>query len=269
MAEKKKAVVVIPFYKNTLNDFERIALLQCFKVLGDHEIVAIKPFGLNLPGDVKIYSFSQVVEFDDDYFKSVQGYNRLMLDSIFYKAFLAYEYMLIYQLDAFVFKDELLYWCSQGIDYVGAPWMRAKDYPNFIKAEVSKVLQYFARRYNVKKRGLPSKKQFDDSVGNGGFSLRRVERFYNICIDYKDKIAEYNSMPTHHYNEDVFWGLELNRKRKVLNIPGYKQALRFAIELAPERSLKINNDVLPFGCHAWDLDLNFWRPIFKQYGYVI
>ncbi len=43
-----------------------------------------------------------------------------MMDNTFYKQFLNYEYILIYQLDAFVFKDELNY-CSQGIDYVGAP----------------------------------------------------------------------------------------------------------------------------------------------------
>jgi len=269
MNEANKVAIIIPLYKDQISAYESIALQQCFKILSNYPVIVIKPESLILPASITQYPFFNTVSFNDEYFKDIQGYNRLMLDSVFYEQFLNYEYILIHQLDAFVFKDELNYWCSQGIDYVGAPWMRVKEYPNFIKAGVSKGLQYFARRYNIKKHGLPSKKQFDNNVGNGGFSLRRVKVFYDICISYRDKIAEYNDKTTHHYNEDVFWGIELNRKHKVLNIPGYKQALRFAIELAPERSFKINNNVLPFGCHAWDLNVDFWRPIFKQYGYII
>ena len=51
----------------------------------------------------------------------------------------------------------------------------------------------------------------------------------------------------HHYNEDAFWSIEVNRKKVVLNIPDYKVALKFAFELAPERAYKINNNQLPFG----------------------
>lgn len=31
--------------------------------------------------------------------------------------------MLVYQLDAYAFKDELFFWASLGYDYIGAPWM--------------------------------------------------------------------------------------------------------------------------------------------------
>jgi len=269
MGEGNKAAVIIPFYKNQHSAYEKMALQQCFKILSGHHIIAVKPYNLNLPAEVTQYPFSKMVSFDDDYFKDIQGYNRLMLSDKFYGEFLAYEYMLIYQLDAFVFEDELDFWCSRGIDYVGAPWIRAKDYPNVIKAVVSCGLQYLAKRYNIKKHGLPSKKQFDNTVGNGGFSLRKVRRFYDVCIEYREVIEQYNALNTHHYNEDAFWSIELNRKQKVIKIPGYKQALQFAFELAPARALKINQQQLPFGCHAWDLNIDFWRPIFKQYGYII
>ena len=36
--------------------------------------------------------------------------------------------MLIYQLDAFVFQDDLAYWCQQNYDYIGAPWLRDRDF---------------------------------------------------------------------------------------------------------------------------------------------
>jgi hypothetical protein len=34
----------------------------------------------------------------------------------FYERFVAYDYMLIYQLDAYVFKDELDDWSAKGYD---------------------------------------------------------------------------------------------------------------------------------------------------------
>jgi len=270
MTESKQVAVVIPFYKPTLTDYEKISLQQCHKTLANYPIIAIKPQSLTLPTDATAYPFYNTISFNDEYFKSIQGYNKLMLSAEFYEAFIQYEYILIYQLDAFVFKDELSFWCTQGFDYIGAPWLRKKEYPNVFKKLTSIGLQYFARRYDIKRHGgLPSKKQLDDNVGNGGFSLRRVKLFRDLCLQYPEKIVDYNSRYTHHYNEDIFWSIELNRKRKVLNIPGYKKALQFAFELESERAFRINNNQLPFGCHAWDLNIDYWRPVFKELGYTI
>lgn len=44
-----------------------------------------------------------------------------MLEADFYRRFGKYKYMLIYQLDAFVFSDKLLDFCEMGYDYIGAP----------------------------------------------------------------------------------------------------------------------------------------------------
>ena len=264
-----KIAVVIPFYKQHLTKYEKIALTQCFKILPKYPIFAIQPQHLTLPGEVNNYSLTKSICFANDFFVNIAGYNRLMLDAHFYKEFLDYDYILIYQLDAFVFKDDLEYWCNNGLDYIGAPWLRSKDYPNILKAAVSSGLQFLARRYDIKKHGLPSKKQFDNNVGNGGFSLRRVKAFYDICIVNREKIAAYNNRPTHHYNEDAFWGIEVNRKKKILNIPDYKTALKFAFELAPARAYRLNDQQLPLGCHAWDKHIDFWRPIFKEQGYEI
>lgn len=40
------------------------------------------------------------------------------------------------------------------------------------------------------------------------------------------------------YNEDIFWSLEVNRKKERLKIPDWKEALRF-------RSIKILRNVTP------------------------
>ena len=33
----------------------------------------------------------------------------------------------------------------------------------------------------------------------------------------------------------------------------------FSFEMCPEKLYDLNNMKLPFGCHAWELNLNFWR----------
>ncbi|GAA4334367.1 hypothetical protein GCM10023149_41690 [Mucilaginibacter gynuensis] len=265
----KEAVIIIPFYKTTLTAYENIALDRCFKTLSRHNIIAIKPRSLTMPAETGQYTFTGVVSFDDDFFVNIQGYNRLMMSEVFYGAFLDYKYILIHQLDVFVFKDELQEWCSQNWDYIGAPWIRSYIYPDFVKKLKCQLLIYYHKRVNTQVNGVPIDEQFYYQVGNGGFSLRNTHKFYDLCQKLQPQIALYNSHTEHQYNEDAFWSLEVNRKKKRLKIPGYKRALKFSIEFQPERAMDINNNVLPFGCHAWDLYIDFWKPIIEQYGYKL
>ena len=269
MNENFKVVVIIPFYRDTISAYEQIAIDQCETVLSNYPIIAIKPESLVLPAATEKYAFSKTVSFDDKYFKGIKGYNSLMLSDLFYRKFLDYDYILIYQLDAFVFKDELDFWCRQGYDYIGAPWIRNKIYPNIVKELASRFLFKVHTRFDLKKNGLPTKKQFDNKVGNGGFSLRRVKKFYEISIKMRGGIEKYLQRDEHEYNEDAFWSIEVNRSKKRLKIPSYIVGLKFSMEIFPYRAFNINNEQLPFGCHAWDIHLDFWRPVFKQYGYNI
>ena len=122
-----KAVVLIPIYKTNLNNNENRSLEQCFRILSPkHKIIFFASENLQtsfyeefcLKNNITF----EVERFEDKYFEDVRGYNALMKNENFYKRFLNYDYMLIYQLDAYVFKDELLYWCDKGYDYIGAPW---------------------------------------------------------------------------------------------------------------------------------------------------
>ncbi|RYD89321.1 MAG: hypothetical protein EOP54_25805, partial [Sphingobacteriales bacterium] len=178
---KLNCAVVIPFYKPGLSPNEMVSLQQCFKVLANHPIIAIKPEGLVLPTDTDAFKFKDVISFDNSFFKGIAGYNRLMLSAELYGAFLNYDYILIHQLDAFVFSDDLKEWCGKDIDYVGAPWIaprRTRNKLPFLKAS----LRYYLYRYvKLKKTGLSHFNQLENRVGNGGFSLRRVKKFYNLC----------------------------------------------------------------------------------------
>jgi hypothetical protein len=265
----KKVAIIIPFYRNTVSDYEKIALHQCERILPAYPKIAVKPKSLTLPNQANTVRFSDIVSFDDDFFKGLAGYNRLMLSSQFYDEFLDYEYILIYQMDCFVFKDELTYWCKQDLDYIGAPWIRKTYHKNFIGLLFFKTKRFFSSRFNLQDNDVPNKYQLENKVGNGGFSLRRVKKFYNLCIVMKPVIEFYLSQKIHQYNEDVFWSIEVNRQKRVLNIPSCAIGLKFAFEVPPEKANRLNEQNLPFGCHDWDKYADFWRPVFKQYDYVI
>ena len=265
----KKVAVIIPFYKNTLSAYEIIALQQCELVLSAYPKIAIKPAGLTLPAGSETISFEDVVNFKNHFFEGITGYNHLMLSSDFYKTFLDYEYILIYQLDAFVFKNELEYWCNQDLDYIGAPWIRKKNDKSILKKVQIKLQSSLYTYFNIQQNGLPSRKQFFNKVGNGGLSLRRVKKFYGLTISMQSSINFYLSQTAFQYNEDSFWSIEVNRKEKVLNIPTWETGLKFAFETYPEKAYFLNKQILPFGCHDWDKYSDFWRPIFKLYDYNI
>jgi len=255
----EKVAVVIPMYKNELSDYETVSLNQCLTVLHKHPIIVIKPRSLTLTV-LDGYEGILYMDFDDAYFENIRAYNRLMLWRGFYGRFFTYEYILIYQLDAFVFNDRLLEWCKAGYDYIGAPWLRPRPYIDFVKAVKSKLKIYIHTRFNFRQRGtdLPTDIQFENKVGNGGMSLRKVRTFYHALNKYRLSTIPYLYRPEHYFNEDVWWSVELNRKKNVLKIPHYKTAALFSIENEPQRAFELTGRQLPFGCHAWDKHINFW-----------
>ncbi len=252
-----------------MSPLEEISIRQCLKVLSSHKIIAVKPQNISL--SEYDFDFHEVISFDNDFFQNIEGYNKLMLSSIFYEKFLQYKFILIYQPDAFVFRDDLLYWCNQGYDYIGAPWLRHAAYPDIIKKIKNETLNFFHIKKNIKQPNtdLPTDIQFENRVGNGGFSLRNTKKFYDICIEERHTIELYNSKAEHYFNEDVFWAIEVNRKTRRLKIPGYKQAVHFAIENCCTHAFELTAGKLPFGCHAWDRNLDFWEPLFEQAGVTI
>ena len=265
--------VVLPVYKPQLTDYERISLTQCVRVLGHYPLWLAAPHSLDISAYRAIAPTIQVRTFDESYFTDVQGYNRLMLSEEFYQAFSDQEYILIYQLDAFVFQDDLAYWCSQNYDYIGAPWLRDRDFTGVVDQLDFTIRKSVATWLNLKKPDGITPREITslNTVGNGGFSLRRISAMLRWQKTFGQKIAEYERISMHQYHEDAFWSIEVNRYWPRLRIPNYRKALYFSIEFFPQWAVEhYNNGQLPFGCHAWNIHgTDYWRPIFARYGYQI
>jgi len=250
--------VVIPIYKPIPDKNELISFNQCLNVLSKHPI-CILTFRLL---DISYYEAIlnnetvnyQIVFFDNSFFESVDGYNRLLLSLDFYKRFIDYKYMLIYQLDAYVFRDELEYWCGQGYDYIGAPWFEGWH------------------------EALPNAPII--GVGNGGFSLRRIKSIIRLLkvadlyisindflkknklfgINIPKRIINYFDIVRPESQNEDFYIFNLSTHFKWFIIAPTSDACKFSFDVNPETLYKENDNNLPFGCHAWQrYGLEFWN----------
>ena len=164
---------------------------RCISVLGTHPIVIVKPESLRLDALLDRHPSLLSENFADEFFADPKGYNRLMLSRGFYDRFAAYEYMLIHQLDAFVFSDQLMDWCSRGYDYIGAPWLPPGQVPGWFGQTLIAVRRKCHRFLNKKRRSKEpgTRPQFTYSAGNGGFSLRRVAAMRRVLAELDQRAS--------------------------------------------------------------------------------
>jgi Protein of unknown function (DUF5672) len=268
--------ILIIIHKEQPSEFEKISILQCAKILNKRDIYFICPEGFN--GEIyRSLAPSAVFHFiDPKWQKNYSMFNRMKVLPFIYERFRQYKYVLFYEPDAFVFEDVLDYWCSKNLDYMGAPW-----FENFDNKEGQGEFL---------------------GVGNGGFSLRKIESHLKalktfawlvnprenwkfrmktgpkgltwfkhaggFLLDYVIRNNSYKWLNKYQGHEDQFWGLSLSKKFEWFKVPDYKTAAAFAFEMQPHRLYILNNNQLPFGCHAWwKYDLDFWKPHIEKFGY--
>jgi len=253
-----RLAILVPVYRATLDANEAISLESAFRVLGDHHLVMVKPAGLDTADVERRFPFKAVETFAPEYFRSIQGYNRLLLSTGFYARFLASEYLLICQLDVFVFRDDLDRWVDAGYDYVGAPWVSKTA----VSTEIHR-LKMLLRKAFVRNEDRVHRFETRNRVGNGGFSLRKVETHHRLSIDLAPQVEHYlANQGTHHFHEDIFWSIEPSKRGFAHRTPGVEEALSFSFDINPARLYRMAGGRLPMAAHGWykGRHLAFWAP---------
>lgn len=265
-------IVVIPVYRPTLSSDEAASLRQCIKVLGAHHDVALVcPDSLDTAAyDAVAGEQLRAERFKESFFEGIEGYNRLMMSHKFYSRFSSYAWMLVYQLDAWIFEDRLEEWCGKGYDYVGAPWFENNE---------SHEMGWHLWR-----------------TGNGGLSLRRLEKFLRITqsdcplrvprviwshrfrrkdgprrrislvLGQRDMtVGQYMQQLSATW-EDYFFCISLEGTSEALQLPSPEEAARFSVERSPRWLVEtVLRGQRPMGCHAWRKYQyeEFWKQYIK------
>lgn len=250
-------------YKKNPNLSELTSFCQALNVFRNRDVFIVKP--KNLP--LENYHFNgtnvSIIELEDRYFESIHSYNRLMMSNDFYINFIKYNYILIYQLDAWAFTDDLNKICADKYDYIGAPWIDRNG----------RCMKY---------------------AGNGGFSLRKVSTFIRVISDCEKKNVKisilsainillfsrfnFHSMrmklkdifniiyfsdkfiKNYEYNEDLFFCFLLVSLG--YRVAEQRDAMNFSFEVSPEKLFIKNNNKLPMGCHGFT---KYSQLFWKQY----
>jgi Protein of unknown function (DUF5672) len=255
--------IVIPIYKPQPDENDLLSLHRTFEVLKAYRLCFVHPKSMDLSAYKKRFE-ADYKAFDDAYFANIQTYNHLMLSLEFYQAF-DQKYLLICQTDAFVFEDQLSHWVAQDFDYIGAPWLRSSDtLPVYMRLQHAWAQCLAKINYQGKGKAQKDKSLMYNAVGNGGFSLRKREKFIEVLQEIPQVAQVYKAHFGDFYNEDVFWSIEAQRHGISYHKPDYQTACLFAIENKAAKALAYHAGKLPFGCHAWDKSEDFWRPYFKQ-----
>ena len=222
----------------------------------------------------------EVIPIDDHWLASVATYNQMLLQSWFYRLFANWTHLLIFQLDAWILRDDLAAWLAKNYSYIGAPWTGhlGSDTP-------------------------------DVGVGNGGLSLRCVSEMIRICesplwlympVFRWRKLAwrmtlfrRYHLFPPSqrpllfvkrlclfvamsfgwrntlaHYarigiQEDHVISVYAPCVYSWIRIPTMDEAAAFSVETNPRQTFKEYGVKRPFGCHAWEKhDRDFWLSTF-------
>lgn len=257
----KKVVILIPTHRFNLGDEDKISLIHLKKYLNKYDTFFV------IPKRNSSKSFTsagyKVKKVNDNFFGTLRRANEMYLNKEFYEIFKDYDYMLIYQLDALVFSNQLERWLKSGYDFIAAPWFRP-------------VIGFFSH-----------KKRLPYSGGNGGFCLRNIQKFIKVLdivnksairtsnnsyirklwfllalISGKSHKIWLNAPATNYpFNEDGFWSYEAPKYLSDFKVAPFSQSLKFSFERSPKKCFKLNQDDLPFGCHAWEkYDKSFWEP---------
>ena len=259
----KVVAIVVPLSnRSELTPDEEISFRHLTHFLDKYDkyLVAPKSLQVHYPG-------FQIKRFSDRYFGSSTAHKKLVLSPKFYKAFREYKYILMYQLDALVFSDQLMQWCETDLDYIGAPWLKSDDSPwvrvarvgnsGFSLRKVESILKViYSRRYTI-----DPTKYWESFCA----SRRWYVQFLNLPRKYLKRLRVFNGarwqMSRWQKNDDYFWTDEARKYYPEFKVASFDTGLQFSFEVAPKLCFELNNRQLPFGCHAWGrYDRDFWEP---------
>lgn len=238
-----KIVTVIPVYKPEPDEIESFSLEQYNKICGTkYDIVFIAPENMSMEKYDRFFEEYEVKRFSKHYFVNTITYSQLLVQHEFWTTFKDYDYMMIYQPDCLIFRDEITEWAEKGYEYIGAPIFSSLSYwPMFIKNKNHKPI-----------------------VGNGGFSLRKIQTFIDICDPTGEIRKTYDpkfEIWPKIWCEDRFYCDEL-REVYMLDIPTWETATKFALDMNVDYAFDmLNIPKIPMGCHAYDKNIRSWKEL--------
>lgn len=242
--------IIIPIYKFNLSEAELVSIYRAKLIYSKRDIYFL------LPNKFKNFKFDFISEINENiiyvadyYLSGIIGYNRLLFDINFYKKFINFSYILICQIDVFVFKDDLDFWMSKNYSNIGAPILDLKFHD--IKYKKGNNGGFCLRSVNCCISILSKKKiQFCTLGALWKCENTVIMKIYRVI--YNGLIFNYRKKPfLPVLNEDIFWSAIVPSMYSCFKIPTLNESIKFAFDSNPRYFFYLNNNQIPSAIHAW------------------
>ncbi|KAA2239896.1 hypothetical protein F0L74_27305 [Chitinophaga agrisoli] len=264
MRADPKLCVIIPAHKSRLTVEEAISLQACYNRLQHYHCYLLHGAdGFSPEEYLDIHPQLKLKRVPANWLSSVQQYNRMKVNPSFYELFRDYQFMLTYELDAYIFSNDITAHHGFDYDYIGAPifegYQQAAPDAPFHGA----LNSGFSMRNVTACRVMLDKLQLYKAwwkknkflLVNFPFLRRVVNPNWRSVMDH-DHLRGY--LKGGYFNEDIIWSEVIPALFPSFKVAPPEAAALFSFEVNPERLYQLTGQ-LPLGCHAWTRFPAFWK----------
>lgn len=267
MDAAKKICVVIPVHKATMTVYEQQSLIACREHLKNYHCFLVHPQQMDTSQYLHHYSELITMPVPGEWLSSVHHYNKMKVDIEFYKLFHQYNYMLTYELDAYIFNSAFEQHHAFEFDFIGAPifegFMQAGRDARFLGClnsgfsmrNVQSCMRVLRNIHKAKRQW----KFFKFFRSNFSLTRKILARFQwkKLPVFEHDHWVAY--MKDQYFHEDIFWSELTPVLFPFFTVADMHSACSFSFEVNAEKLLELNKGQLPLGCHAWPKFMHFWK----------
>lgn len=252
---KELVSVLIPILNAELTLHEEKVLHHSLKALARYPVILFTYEGADLSAIKTDHERVEVLTFKSKYFQSREALSNLFLMEDFYTRFTWSDFVLIHELNSWIVKDEIHYWCKQGYDYLHAnPVLDKSVFKSDSINDFSRIL------------GLNEKEKISlgQSFDNNGLKLCNIQRMIKALSSRKKEAHYYRQLENLPNKDSVFWEIEANRFWPSLRKPTPIVQSRFSQNITHAYpGYADNRDAWPTGLSGIDLDSTDKLPYYK------
>jgi hypothetical protein len=279
-------IVVVPAYRETMLNWEHFALINNLKQLSNYAFALVVPESLDCHEYLSLAPSINVCRFPDLCFATVEGYSLLCLSKLFYQTFQQFEYMLICQLDAFVFEDQMQDWLSKKYSYIGGAVAKSDEASGqIIRWITSQNGGFSLRNIHSHLQVLHSQKKINCKAID--FEIYKDMTGTTLAVDssashrlkilLQSSIAQvqhgFARMSSQEYidagqqsciAEDQFWSRFAPFFDAGFKIAPLQEAQRFCMQFGLEQTVPMLGSQMPFGCHGREIVTTMYKLIVEK-----
>jgi len=250
---KELVSILIPILNADLTIHEEKVLRHSLKALSRYPVILFTYEGADLSAFESVEERVEVLTFKSKYFESRQALSNLLLMEDFYARFTWSDFVLIHELNSWIVKDEIHYWCKQGYDYLHANPVKNPGSENSIVNDFSRIWGLD----DVEKQAMA--KTFD----HDGLKLCNVERMIKTLSARKKEAHYYRQNDKFENKDSLFWEVEANRFWPQLRKPTPIVQSRFSQHASEVLGYADHRDAWPTGICGIDMNNLDNLPFYK------